>query len=105
MYKTFINGLNLMIRFRSMRLSTQLPYILFSNAFAKKVVKLESLPPTTSTDAARLHSYRVYLIVQKWFGSDLNPTLWGWKHCDNAYKPIETTQSPMPPQLMKTFFL
>ena len=36
----------------------------------------EHLPPTS--DAARFHSYKVYLQVQAWLGEEMEPTWWGW---------------------------
>jgi len=60
---------------------------------------LASLPPTT--DAARLHSFRVYHQVQAWRGVDLTPMEWGWKLVADKLQPIQTTEPPAPTRLLK----
>lgn len=77
-----------------------LRYLLFIRS--KLGIKLKSLRPTA--EAARQHLYRVYSIVQKWLGKDLDPTAWGWKKEDNEYVPIESEQDAAPPKLLKTIF-
>lgn len=79
-----------------------LRYLLFSQSTTKMAFKLESLPPTA--DSARQHCYRVYLIVQKCLGNDLDPTKWGWRQVGNQLIPVENTKPPAPPQLLKTMF-
>lgn len=86
-----IEGLNL-VRFRKFVKKTT------SNI---SCVQINSLPPTS--DAAKFHSYRVYLQVQHWMYGDLDlePTDWGWALLDNRFIPIKTEKPPAPENLLK----
>lgn len=90
----------------SERISSQgidfLRYILFSKMVNKSNVKLESLPPTSET--ARQHVFRVYLIVQKWNGVNLDPCMWGWKVVSDEYIPVENEKAPAPPEILQNLF-
>ena len=68
---------------------------------SNRPVEVCSLPPTS--DAAKYHSYRVYLQTQIWMGNTsdrLNPTDWGWKHMDNEYHPVKMDSLPAPDSLL-----
>lgn len=55
-----------------------LRYKSFSSTVGKPKCQLARLPPTR--DAAKYHSFRTYLQVQVWMGSDAKlPSDWGWK--------------------------
>ena len=60
--------------------------------------RLESLPPTT--EAAKQHSYRVYLTIQNWLGNILEPFKWGWVFNNYYYSPVKTEQSIAPESLL-----
>ncbi len=80
-----------------------------ASKFTEKVVSSscymppERLPPTS--DAAKFHSYRVYLQVQMWLGNNLEPTKWGWdlhktkQGC--VLKPHRMDQDAAPASLLK----
>lgn len=68
----------------------------------RTAIKLECLPPTA--EAARQHFYRVYLQVQNWLGNELSPEEWGWKRAGEMLLPVQTTQDPAPPELLKMIF-
>ena len=59
---------------------------------------LASLPPTS--DAARQHSFRVYVQVQKWLGFELSRTDWGWKLESGGLHPIASLLPPAPDNLL-----
>ncbi len=75
--------------------------------FCKKVatntsyVKPQTLPPTSA--AAKYHSLRVYLQVQKWkaSGDELLPVEWGWKESDGGPTPVYTDLPPAPDELLQ----
>lgn len=57
-------------------------------------LEVRTLPPTIN--AARFHSYRVYLQVQTWMGECLSPCQWGWYEGDG-----HLTLPPAPDRLLK----
>ena len=64
------------------------------------VVTPDSLCPTS--DAAGLHSLRVYHQVQAWMGNDIPPLNWGWyMRKDNHLMPIMMSSPPAPQSLLK----
>ena len=76
------------------------------NVFCKKIatsktaVLPEYLPPTT--DAAKLHAFRVYHQVQVWRGNNsLNAENWGWYIKGNFMLPKSTEKPPAPEDLLK----
>lgn len=75
-----------------------LRYQCFVKTLSRSTFTLSSLPPTDA--AARFHSLRTYLQVQKWLGIDLPPTDWGWKKTENGLAPIATNKDPAPPDLL-----
>lgn len=75
-----------------------LRYQCFAKSLSKSTFTLASLPPTDA--AARFHSLRTYLQVQKWLGIDLSPTDWGWKMTGSGLAPITTNKDPAPPDLL-----
>ena len=42
----------------------------------------------TISGAARMHSFRVYLQVQLWYGRDMDPLKWGWEMKAGNLQPI-----------------
>lgn len=60
--------------------------------------KLASLPPTS--DAARQHSFRVFLQVQEWRNVKLKPSEWGWKIINGQFTPIPALQEPAPQHIL-----
>ena len=66
------------------------------------VTNLALLPPTS--DAARMHSFRVYLQVQLWYGRDMDPLKWGWEMKAGNLQPIGSERPAAPPRLLKIIF-
>ena len=65
-----------------------------------KHVNVEKLPPTNN--AAKHHSYRVYLQVQLWLGNDtIQATDWGWELNNGKLYPRKMDTLPAPKALMK----
>jgi hypothetical protein len=63
-------------------------------------VQVKSLPPTS--DAAKNHSRRVYLLAQVWMGSeDLSPSDWGWQLLDERLQLRKMDSLPAPEFLLK----
>nr|XP_018912013.1 PREDICTED: uncharacterized protein LOC109040498 [Bemisia tabaci] len=60
---------------------------------------IAALPPTE--DAARQHSFRTYLQIQRWLGNHKKPEEWGWKKTKTVLTPVMTTQPPAPDKLLK----
>ena len=79
------------------------------NTFQRKVanattfVHPKDLPPTSN--AAKYHSFRVYLQVQIWLGVNyskhLSPENWGWTVRDRVLYPITTDLPPAPDNILK----
>ena len=68
--------------------------------FGTKVLQVQKLPPTS--DAASLHSMRVYHQVQHWLGNELDSCEWGWYASnENLLLPIKATLPPGPQELLK----
>ncbi|WAR13570.1 hypothetical protein MAR_027750 [Mya arenaria] len=65
----------------------------------KSAVLVQSLPPTSN--AAKYHSYRVYLQVQTWIGRDISPTDWGWTMNGDKLVPVKTSLPAAPERLLK----
>ena len=59
------------------------------------------LPPTSS--AAKYHSLRVYLQVQRWINvhCEMSPEEWGWTIDNQKYVPLGMDLPPAPEELMK----
>jgi len=74
-----------------------LRYRIFSTVLAKPKCQLSRLPPTR--DAAKYHSFRPYLQVQAWMGSQGShqklPSAWGWKHTKRGVLPITITMEQL----------
>ena len=68
-------------------------------ASASKFVQPQDLPPTS--EAAKYHIYRVFLQIQQWLGSKLDPTDWGWVLRDDKLYPITTNFPPAPQSILK----
>lgn len=64
----------------------------------KSEFQLSTLPPTS--DAARWHSFRVFLQVQNWHGNHLSPVEWGWESCGTGLKAIPSIKPPAPDDLL-----
>ena len=65
-----------------------------------KCVDIQRLPPTE--DAAKYHSYRVYLQTQVWLGNhELAPEDWGWKVNCGRLIPQTMDNKPVPDALLK----
>ena len=64
----------------------------------KSAFQLSSLSPTS--DAACLHSFRVFYQVQHWRGNHLSPVDWGWESSKNGLKPIPSMKPPAPDDLL-----
>ena len=64
-------------------------------------VEPNSLPPTSS--AAKYHSLRVYLQVQKWknMHCEMSPEEWGWIKYNKKYVIVGMDLPPVPEELMK----
>lgn len=74
----------------------------FGNKVMKnlKSVDIQRLPPTE--DAAKYHSYRVYLQTQVWMGNtELTPEDWGWKVQCGRLVPQTMDSKPVPDVLSK----
>ena len=76
------------------------------NFLDKVLIKLSqvepnSLPPTSS--AAKYHSLRVYLQVQKWknMHCEMSPEEWGWIKYNKKYVIVGMDLPPVPEELMK----
>ena len=75
---------------------------LFGDKVAKslKSVAIKRLPPTD--DAAKYHSYRVYLQTQVWTGNvALQPDDWGWKTQCERLLPKKMGNNPAPDAILK----
>lgn len=74
------------------------------NMFCTKVaggtsfLQMHCLPPTSA--AAKYHSLRVYLQVQEWAGTVLEPQDWGWKTAGDNLVPCTTDLPPAPSKLL-----
>jgi hypothetical protein len=62
-------------------------------------VKIQTLPPTKT--AAKYHSYRTYLQVQRWIGNNLNPLEWGWSLQEERLVPKQCDLPAAPERLLK----
>ena len=72
------------------------------NATCKKGIQPQLLPPTE--EAARQHSYCVYLQISDWkcFDSVLHPLDWGWYIGDDAeFHPVANLKAPAPDDILK----
>lgn len=94
-------GEKFLIRLYGGKLSTlldSLRYYRYNDLISKQPVgvsfQLASLPPTS--DAAALHSMRMYLQIQEWKDNNLEPYDWGWKKTDKNLNPLYMTKSPAP---------
>ena len=65
---------------------------------SNNVVQVETLPPTKA--AARFHSFRTYLQVQTWVGSELNPLEWGWRKENDLLTPVKCNMLAAPERLL-----
>ena len=61
--------------------------------------KLCTLPPTSGS--AKMHSYRVFLQVQAWYGNDLNPLDFGWEMRAGSLFPIGSELTAAHERLLK----
>ena len=59
-----------------------------------------SLPP--SSNAAKLHSLRVFFTIQEGLGNFLDPTEYGYYVRDNRIEPITSSDPVAPLELLKT---
>jgi len=79
-----------------------LRYSLYGKATAKLALTskfaLASLPPTSS--AAREHSFRVYLQVQRWLGMQHEATDFGWKLHNGKLVPVTTSETAVPEDIL-----
>ncbi|KYM96907.1 hypothetical protein ALC62_12417 [Cyphomyrmex costatus] len=76
-----------------------LRYKHFVKAASKNKFNLAVLPPTESS--ARQHILRTYHQVQTWLGNYKDPEEWGWRQTYAGLQPIQTTDQPAPPQLLR----
>ncbi len=67
-------------------------------ASRKCVLDTKALPPTSN--AAKYHSFRVYLQVQEWLGYKLYPTMWGWKQEGGSWIARQTDKDVAPKDLL-----
>lgn len=80
----------------------KLRFLLYKKKCLKSTTfKLESLPPTIA--AAKEHIFRVYLQVQQWLGNELSATDWGWQKSNVGLRPMYTTDTIIPDELLETF--
>ncbi|KAF6204496.1 hypothetical protein GE061_002838 [Apolygus lucorum] len=70
----------------------------FEKALPKVNFSLASLPPTAA--AARQHSLRVFLQVQLWKGTAMDPKKWGWDIKETGLQPVTTLEPPAPKDLL-----
>lgn len=78
----------------------ELRYQCFSQSITKSLPNLATLPPTS--DAARLHSFRTYHQIQKWYGNEKPATEWGWQQESKiGLLPIPMSQESAPLELLK----
>lgn len=79
-----------------------LRYSLYCKATAKLSLTskfvLASLPPTSA--AAREHSFRVYLQVQRWLGMQYEATDFGWKLHNGNLVPVTTSEPAVPEDIL-----
>jgi len=64
--------------------------------------KLSTLPPTSSS--AKMHSFRVFLQVQSWYGNDLDPLHFGWELRAGNLFPIGSDRSAAPERLLNIIY-
>lgn len=74
-------------------------YRCFLKSAYKTKFNIASLPPTEA--AARQHTLRTYLQVQKWCGNDCNPVEWGWKAGKDGLLPVTTLAPAAPDKLLQ----
>jgi hypothetical protein len=76
----------------------ELRFSVYTKAIAKFALSsqfaLASLPPMSP--AARQHSFRVYLQVQKWLGFSHEANFFGWKLINGYLITVTTTAEPVP---------
>jgi len=79
-----------------------LRYSMYAKATAKLSLtskfSLASLPPTSA--AARQHSFRVYLQVQRWLGMQHKATDFGWKMLNGNLVPVTTSETAVPEDIL-----
>lgn len=80
----------------------ELRYQKFAKSITKSKVNLANLPPTKS--AAQQHALRVYHQVQMWLGNPLDPKEYGWMEQNKMLKPVMTTMSAAPENIMKMIY-
>jgi len=68
-------------------------------ATGNSCVQPEHLPPTSA--AASFHSLRVYLQVQQWKETSLQPQDWGWTLTDGKLLPVRTNLPPAHDSLLE----
>ena len=66
------------------------------------MVHPQDLPPTNN--AARYHSYRVYLQTQGWLGNSLDATSWGWQILGSHFVPINFDTPYAPKSLIGAIY-
>src|SRR5277367_1626683 len=66
----------------------------------KVSAKFDLLVPPPTSDAARLHSLRVYHQIQQWMGRNLDPISWGWSEVGGVLTPVPAHLPPAPDSLL-----
>lgn len=75
-----------------------LRFDMYERASIKSNFKLEKLPPTEG--AAREHSFRAYLQLQRWLGNNKNPMDWGWKKTSEGFLMPKYTEEKLIPDIL-----